>query len=105
VDREARQWTAPRIVIATLVLSLLVIDCYAMYAGWFGWDRGGMHGQNPVVENWDSRSGRGVLIAAPLVLTLGFVVVGWPRVFGRIRVERKEIRRGMDRHRMSHSWD
>lgn len=78
MKREARRWTAPRLLLDVTLVGALSLDLYAMYAGWFGWDRGGFHGPNPAVDNWDGRSGRGALIAIALALALAFLVVGWP---------------------------
>jgi hypothetical protein len=98
VDAEARRWTMPRSAIAVVLVALVVLDIYAMYSGWFGWNPGGE-------RTWDDRNGRGVALAAPLVVGLVFVLWGWPRIFGRIRSDLARMHREEDNYRSTHSWD
>lgn len=100
-----RRWTFPRITVGVVVAALLVLDLYAMYSGWFGWDGGGFHVVDGVLDNWDDRNGRGIVLAVPLAVALAFVLWGWPRIIGRISAERADIREAVEQYRRVHSWD
>jgi hypothetical protein len=57
-----------------------------------------MHVSNGVLDNFDERNWRGQLLAVPLAVGLVFVVWGWPRVIGQMRVDLAEIRRERSQH-------
>ena len=105
VNSQGSRWSRVRVAVGLVLVTLLLVDGYAMYSEWFGWDRGGMHGRNPVQENWDPRTGRGLVLAFPLVVGLAFVVWGWPRIIDRIRVERAAIRDAQVEYERTHSWN
>jgi ABC-type dipeptide/oligopeptide/nickel transport system permease subunit len=88
-----REWSRLRVGAAVLLAGLLALDLYAMYAEWFGWDRGGFREPNPVDQNWDARNIRGLSLAIPIAIALTVVVVAWPRIARRIRADLAELRR------------
>jgi hypothetical protein len=82
--------------VAAFLTGLLVLDLYAMYAEWFGWDRGGFRGPNPVEQNWDARNIRGLSIAIPLALALTLVVVAWSRIARRVHADLDDLQRARE---------